>query len=374
MNTVVIARSNQVEPDSRVEKEANTLALCGYRVILLTWDRSANYRIKKDKKKLEDVTVERVSFGARAGFGYGLKSLGPYVRFQVSLFLWLLCNRKIYDVCHLCDFDTAFTGSHACKLIHKKYIFDIFDYLSTDANTVLRRMLQRLENKIIDDADATIICTEERREQIKLSHPRKLVVIHNSPVKIDFYERIAKETKNIKIVYVGILQDYRLLKEMVHAIALRRDVELHIGGFGKYEQYIEEQANKYQNIKYYGKLSYKDTIKLESECDIITAIYDPQIGNHRYAAPNKFYEGLMLGKPLIMVKGTGMSDVVQREGLGEVINFSEESFIYGLDRLVEKKSIWDEIGEKMKRIYDQMYSWDEMAKRLQKLYVEVLNV
>ena len=34
----------------------------------------------------------------------------------------------------------------------------------------------------------------------------------------------------------------------------------------------------------------------------MTAIYDPNISNHYYAAPNKFYEALMLGKPLIMVK------------------------------------------------------------------------
>ena len=52
----------------------------------------------------------------------------------------------------------------------------------------------------------------------------------------------------------------------------------------------------------YGKLQYSQTLALESQCDIRVATYDPSIRNHKYSAPNKFYESLMLGKPIIMAK------------------------------------------------------------------------
>lgn len=369
-----MVRSNYIEPDSRVEKEANSLAEQGHEVTLIGWNRSANYWVREDKKVLKDNTVYRVSFGAKAAFGAGMKSLPAYLKFQISLFVWLIKNRKKYDICHLCDFDTAFTGSHACIFTHKKFVFDIFDYLSTDANGFFRKWIKKLEDNIIDRADATIICTEQRREQIKGTRPKNLTIIHNSPNKISVEEKetLVNEGK-VRIAYIGILQDYRLLKEMVHAVAAMPEVELHIGGFGKYEDFMSRAAETYSNIHFYGKLSYKDTLKLEQSCNILTAIYDPKIGNHRYAAPNKFYESLMLGKPVIMVKDTGMADVVEKESIGEVIEYTEEAFKTAVKSLIVKRTQWEEMGVRMKRIYEERYSWTEMEKRLLNLYEIVIS-
>ena len=47
---IVIARSNAVEPDSRVEKEANSLAKAGYDVTILAWDRSITIAYEKTKR------------------------------------------------------------------------------------------------------------------------------------------------------------------------------------------------------------------------------------------------------------------------------------------------------------------------------------
>lgn len=369
---IVIARSNAVEPDSRVEKEANSLAKAGYDVTILAWDRSNNYRIREDKKTLADSSVRRISFGCKAGFGDGLKSLKSYLLFQKRLFCWLVKNKNEYDIAHLCDFDTAFFGSKAARLCKKQYIFDIFDYLSTDANNLFQKVIKHAEDNIINHSTATIICTEERRQQIRDAKPAKLVIVHNTPEAIEIENSKRKtDKKKIKICYVGILQDYRLIKEMVHAIENMDYLELHIGGFGKYEEDIKTEAINHGNIIYYGKLQYKDTIALENDCDIMTAIYDPSIGNHYYAAPNKFYEALFLGKPLIMVKGTGMSNVIKENDLGELIDFSEEGFILGVKNLVDRKDEWKEMKKRMQKIYKEEYSWSEMEKRLYSLYEEL---
>lgn len=372
MKRIVIVRSNNVDPDSRVEKEANSLVMAGYDVTILTWNRSSNYKIKEDKKRLQDTTVTRVSFGAKATFGDGVKNLIPYLKFQSGLFNWLIKNRKHYDICHLCDFDTANVGSIACRLVRKKYIFDIFDYLSTDAHSLLQNLIKKREDYVINHADATIICTEQRKEQIAGCEPNNLTVIHNTPAYIPPTKNIAKRRyEKIRIAYVGILMEGRLLKEMVHEISKMPNVELHIGGFGKYETFMEDQAAKYNNIFYYGKLSYDKTLALENECDLMTAIYDPQIGNHRFAAPNKFYEALFLGKPLIMVEGTGMSNVVVQEDIGTLIDYSSEGFQSGVKRLIDRKSEWEWMSHRMKQLYKNKYSWAEMERRLIQLYGRV---
>lgn len=370
MKRIVIVRSNNVDPDSRVEKEANSLALAGHNVTLLTWNRGANYMIKEEKIRLQDTSVTRVSFGAKATFGEGIKNIIPYLKFQYRIFIWLVKNKKSFDICHFCDFDTANVGSISCRLIRKKYVFDIFDYLSTDANTFFQKLIKKREEYIINHADATIICTEQRKEQIAGCEPHNLTVIHNSPASVPLIKDISKNKKKerVRIAYVGILMEGRLLKEMVHEISKMSDVELHIGGFGKYEAFMEEQSSKYDNIVYYGKLSYDKTLALENECDLMTAIYDPQIGNHRYAAPNKFYEALFLGKPLIMVDGTGMSNVVEQEDIGTLIEYSSYGFQSGVRRLIDRKSDWEQMSKRMKQLYTEYYSWTKMEQRLVQLY------
>lgn len=367
---IVLVRSNPVEPDSRVEKEVNSLIKAGFEVILVVWDRESNYLMKNSYKQLVDFKVKKVSFGAKATYGEGMKNFFAFVRFQISLFIWLIVNRHRYEIGHFCDFDTAFTGSLVCRILKKKYIFDIFDYLSTDAKSVISLILKKKEDKIITFSDATIICTEERKNQIKDAIPRKLAVIHNSPDKRNFTEVTTKTAGNkIKVVYVGILQqNFRLLEEMIDVISSMPEIELHIGGFGKLATFIEEMSNKYSNIFFYGRLQYTETLALEQECDIMTAIYDPTIGNHRFAAPNKFYEGLMLGKPLIMVKGTGMSKVVEEENIGELIEYSKEGFRRGLQRLIDRKAEWLAMHDSMVSLYERKYSWKVMEKRLIALY------
>lgn len=230
--------------------------------------------------------------------------------------------------------------------------------------------MKKAQYKIINKADATIICTEERKQQISGSKPRNLTVIHNTPSKYQITD-VSVEfncSDKVRLVYVGILQDYRLLKEIVEAVSESDSIELHIGGFGKYESFIQSMSEKFNNIYFYGLMSYSDTLALENKCDIMLAIYDPSIDNHFYAAPNKFYESLMLGKPVIMVKNTGMSGVVSQNDIGVLIDYSKESFISGVNELIDRKSQWQVMKERMKKLYREQYSWDEMERRLLELY------
>ena len=371
---IVFIRTNSVPPDSRVEKEVDCLNEVGHGVKVLAWDRDKKYKIKCNHLDLPNGKVEVFNLGIPATFGEGFKNLLPYVKFQIGIFKWLFANRKKYTIIHACDFHTAFTARICAKLLRKKLIFDIFDYLSTKPTGILGKIVKRFEDSIINKADGVIICSEQRKQQIAGTNPKKLAVIHNSPAKYIKEGEIddkSNGTKIYRIVYVGILQDYRLLKEIGEAVGDMINVELHIGGFGKYENYFMELSKKYDNIKYYGKLSYAKTLELEQQCHIMTAIYEPSIGNHYYAAPNKFYEALMLGKPLIMVKNTGMSDIVAENEIGVLIDYSKESFKAGVTELIKQEHKWNEMSVKMKEIYDTRFSWEEMKKRLVLFYKEI---
>ena len=374
MKRVILLRSNPVNPDPPVEKTALALLKAGYNVTIIGWDRDSDYKLKKDLIQISDYKAEVIRFGIKAQFSGGIrKNLFPLCHFLNRLRSWLIKNKSAYDIIHAFDFDTGFVASGYAKKFNKKFVYHILDYYVDShelRKTAIEKPILKLENSVIHSADATIICTEKRKEQIAGSAPKRLAVIHNTPSEsqIRQCDNKTKQTGRTKIVYVGILEPSRLLKEIVDAVSENNTMELHVGGFGILNDFFIEKSRTFDNIYYYGKLAYDQTLSLENECDIMLAIYDPAIENHRFAAPNKFYESLMLGKPVIMVRGTGMSEIVEGNSIGELIEYSKEGFIDGVNRLIERKYEWYSIGYKMKEIYRNQYCWDEMERRLLELY------
>lgn len=363
---ICIVRSNSVRPDSRVEKEAFALTQAGYKVCILAWDRDKNHLPTEGSINVAGECLPITWLGHQATYGEGFKNIVPYIKFQINMCKWLIKKRECYSIIHACDFDTAFFSSKIAHLLKKKMVFDIFDFLYGEPQNLMQLIVKKAQIKIINRAEGTIICSEERKKQIAGAIPKKLAVIHNTPFLelVRKQEKQEEKTAKIKVAYVGILQDYRLLLEIADYFTKHREVEFHIGGFGKYESYFEKLAQQYDNIKFYGRMKYEDTLELEQNCDVMTAIYDPSIENHRFAAPNKFYESLMLGKPVIMVENTGMSEVVRKHDIGVLIEYSQQGFEKGLNELLSRKSEWEVIGARMKRLYETNYSWKEMEKRL----------
>lgn len=373
---IIFLRSNPVDPDPRVEKEVNALLKAGHSIKIIAWDRCSKYKIKKKTLSFQNGYVDIYRFGIPATFGGGIKkNLLPLLEFQLRIYQLLKKNLDNFDAIHACDFDTAFISSRIAFKYKKKFIYDIYDFYvdAFDVPSILKPIVKNADQAIINNTDAVIICNDDRKEQIVGTDPKKLIVIHNTPPShyMSNFRSLNLNKNKLKIVYVGILDQRRLIRETAEIVKDNLNYEYHIAGFGQLAQLLEEMSAEYDNIFFYGKISYNHALELEHNCDIMTALYDPKNRNHRYAAPNKFYEALMLGKPLIMVKNTGMDAIVEKNKIGVVINYSKEDLKRGIKVLVDIKQHWGEISRNMKRIYSENYSWIEMEKRLIDLYSKI---
>lgn len=375
---VLFLRSNPCDPDSRVEKECLALHDAGYDVSVFAWDRARDYDAERHQLADSNIPVYRV--GIRAAFSAGFKkNILPLMKFQLALMRYLFKHKDEYDVIHACDFDTAFAAKLCNAFLHKAFVYDVFDYY-VDAFSVpgrLRSIIERFDRWVIESSDLTILCTEERFNQIYPAVPRKAIVIHNSPPDV-FAENegdgVARsDSELIQIAYVGILSPGRMIEELLEVVSSDERFSLHIGGFGALEDKVKGFADSCDRIKFYGKMKYKDTLLLEMQSAVLAALYDPSIKNHQYAAPNKFYEALMLGKPLLVAKGTGIDSVVDREEIGQSIVFSKSGLAEGLDKLFYLVSSDRSIEKRCRKLYCERYSWNLMASRLINAYAEVLN-
>ncbi|MBO5714261.1 MAG: glycosyltransferase family 4 protein [Clostridia bacterium] len=368
----VVIRSTAIFKDSRTTKLIKELLSKNVEVLVLGWDRLSEYSSQEEMVVGEN-KAKIIFYKEHCPYGGGIKNLPKSLRFQrwVKKMVKSLPNDYVI---HSCDYDTAKPAFKARG--KKKFIYDIFDYFSESRNlpTLLKKFVQKGENKIVNKADAVVICTEQRREQIKDCSPKNLYVIHNTPnLNVDFETQETLKGDKFKVVYVGVLAENRLLKEILETSKDHPNVELHIGGIGALSSFVKDIAERQDNVIYYGSMNYEDVLKLEKQTDLLFATYDPSIPNHRYSAPNKFYEAGALAKPIIVCKNTGVDVLVENSNCGLTIEYDAKDFYQKVQSLIKDKDLYQTLCKNGKTAYDTNYSWAIMQQRIEQLYKTIEN-
>jgi len=373
-NTVVIIRSNGINPDPRVEKEAMFLAKT-YDVKILAWDR------KKEMNKIEKRNGYIISRCHLKGhYGSGIKNIFYIILWMVYEFFWLLGHH--FDIIHACDLDTYLPAFIVAKIKKKKIIYDIFDFYADmliGIPSIFKKIIKKIDLFIIQFANGVIIADENRIKQIAGSCPKKLIAIYNTPFDfLDIYkDNNQKNLNKSKFIlgYIGLLQKERGFDYLLNVIKDIQEVKLIIGGVGNYEEEIKENAQNIFNLEFIGKVTpYEKTLQIESNFDSFLALYDPNIPNHKYSSPNKLFEAMMLGKSIIVSKDTGMDELVNKYQCGIIVKYGEEQELKdAILKLISMKEEGNNFYSKNSRMaYLNIFNPKIMEKRLLDFYKEIL--
>jgi glycosyltransferase involved in cell wall biosynthesis len=350
-----------------VEKEAVALSEAGHQVQAVAWDRSGELPPTEEKLGFQ---IQRIAI--RASFGHGMGNLPALLRWQFALLLWLIRQRKTYDVLHACDFDTIIPAM-ICKLFfQKRVVYDIFDFYADHLRSTpapVKALIRKLDLFVIGLANATILVDEARREQIKGAHPKQLHYIYNAPEQTQTAAPKKQKEYQFHIVYVGLLQIERGLLELLDVLKKYPQWHLDLAGFGGDQEQICARATNLTNVSWHGRITYEETIRLSAQADALIATYDPSIPNHRYSSPNKLFEAMLLARPIVVAQGTNMDNIVIEQGCGLVVPYAdidalEKAFL----RLAKDPELCQKLGENGRKAYETRYGWPIMKIRLQQLY------
>jgi glycosyltransferase involved in cell wall biosynthesis len=376
----VICRSNPIAPDPRVEKEARTLSQAGHDVTLIGWDRTGKL---PQKDKIQGISCIRLPI--KAEYAAGMLNLPQLLRWQWGLLIWLVRHRHEYDLIHACDFDTIIPALVCRTIWHKKVVYDIFDFYADHLRATpewIKKAIRAIDLRCVSMADAVILADDSRWEQIQGSQPRRSAVIYNSPEDHPFSPQDGKSTDQtfsqrpdnslLHIVYIGLLQVERGLFELLMVLRRHPQWSLALAGFGGDEVHVLEQLQDMPNTIWHGRISYQESIQLSTAADTLIATYDPNIPNHRYSSPNKIFEAMMLGKPIIVAQDTNMDRIINQAECGLVVTYGDESDLESaLLRLEIEPELCQRLGANARKAYESTYSWKIMQDRLLKLYAEL---
>lgn len=370
MKRVVFIRSDGIYMDSRAIKEVTALLEVGYHVVILGWDRDGAALDQCIKIFNGENKPEYYFFDSRViGIIGGVRNIGVVLKWLK----WISKTLKIIghvDVVHACDFDTGAAAYRYCKRNKVKLLYDIYDYYvdTHEMPSLLRGIVEKMEIDIINNADLTIICTEERKEQINKSTPKELIVIHNSPD----VPQVPEINVEYDYAYCGDLIDIRLIDEIFDHYKENNDLQCYFVGNGDLVNVAEQLDSQFDNFSYGGRaLPYSEVILLESKAMCLAAIYDPSYRNHQLCAPNKFYEALALAKPVIVCKGTGIDKIVEEYNIGIVIDYNAKAFYDAIRELKRNQPLREKMGLNARTLYEKKYRWSIMKERLISAYANL---
>jgi glycosyltransferase involved in cell wall biosynthesis len=373
---IVICRANPLDPDPRVDKIARALAAAGHQVTALGWNMGGELTPQESR---DAYSLQRLP--VRAQFGRGVSNIRHQLRWQSALLRWLVRQRREYQVIHACDFDTVLPALLCKAFYKKKVVYDIFDFYAEMLRATpaaLVRLIRAIDLKAIDKADAVILADRSRLQQIEGSHPKRLQLIYNTTE--DVLSQLAsgqapgKRDSGLHIAYVGNIQVERGLLTLLDLLQDHPDWTLDLAGFGGDEDQIRSKAQALPNVSWYGRVPYELGLQLNYRADVLFAAYDPAIPNNRYASPNKIFEAMMLGKPIIVARGTNMDRIIATEDCGLIVEYGDKLDLEAaLLQLARDPFLRNRLGENARRAFEREYNWEKMKQRLLDLYRELIS-
>jgi len=358
-------RTSAEVADPRLLREAKALVEHGYNVVVLSLDREAR---NGGWENSDGIVTKKLALKSPVD---DFRIVFYYPIFWVWVFFNILSMKPW--IIHACNLDAGVIGYVCRKLgLCRKFVFDIFDGFALSFIPPNRKLLlsavHSVENRLFYEADGGIIPSAARAKFYKRFNRKRTVTILNSPPDcIKYLNDSDGSHQGFTVVYAGNIGLRRGLLQLVEAT---RDLHVNLILAGRvYDPNVLFECCKHRHVEYVGILSYIDALDLENRADCLAIFYEPSSVIHILAEPNKMYEAMMLGKPVVSNVKEG---VVNKCGIN--IRYGD---IDGLRKAIrflkENPCLAHEMGLNGRRLYEKYYNWDIQRSKLVALYKDLLG-
>jgi glycosyltransferase involved in cell wall biosynthesis len=370
MKVLMLLRS-AIDNDSRVKKEINTLKSNGHKITLLSVN-SAEYN---------DTKHFSLTYHVKRRLIPGLSLL--YVFFTFLKFAFN--NYSNHKIIHAHDLNTLAVAV-LLKLRHKKdnikIIYDAHEY-ETERHSNKNQLSkyidcfnERLCIKYVDKVITVSASIGKEYQRLYKIEPPSLVLNCPNYQKVSrdnnlFREKLSIHKEATIFLYQGGLGRGRGIELLLEAFAKNTNENQVIVfmGYGPLESMVNDYCNQHCNIYFHEAVSQKVLLSYTSSADVGILFYEDNCLNHRYCSPNKMFEYLMAGLPVIVSNLVEMKKITEQYEIGVVakdntlVGFSDAILeIEQMDRRKLLTSVLD---------VQNLFSWEQQEGVLLKVYNEL---
>ena len=323
LKRIIISVNNDVVNDQRVLRTAGTLSREGYEIqIVGRW-------LKNTISNPDDIfKVHRF----RMIFHSGPLS---YACFNVRLFFFLLLRKSVLYFSN--DLDTLPANYLVSRIKQIPLLYDSHEYFTEVPELIgrekTRRIWLKIERAILPrlkyscTVNHSIAKIYEEKYSISMGVVRNLPELNNSEIAA---ENIPGSDGKQIIIYQGVLNMGRGLDHLIESMQFVTNALCLIVGDGPEYSRLSGLIRTYkveEKVKLIGKMSPLELKGITLQADLGVSIEENMGLNYYYGLPNKIFDYIHAGVPVLASPFPEMKNLLDEYGVGETLISREPSQI-----------------------------------------------
>ncbi len=372
MKRACVSVTNDLATDQRVQKVCDFLTRLGFQVTMIGVKRPKSLPVKHLPFK-----TFRFKIVFQKGFLF-------YAEYNIKLFFYLLFSRCNLFVAN--DLDTLAPNFLASRLRFRNLVYDSHEFFlgSTEIENrpFVRRFWAAIERLIFPRLKHVITVNHSIADLYEKRYGNRPKVVRNLPRRYKPAHCISRnelglpEDKKIVLMQGGAINVDRGAEELIHAMKPTfglDNVELYFIGGGDVWEKIKELTRLLhleRKVHFLPKMPYKKMMQYTRVSDLGVSLDKPVSLNYKYSLPNKLFDYLAAGIPVLASPLVEVKKVVEGYDVGRCIESHEPAHIAEMIRsmLQDEESCqrWKENALKTA----EMLCWENEEKVLAEIYGE----
>jgi glycosyltransferase involved in cell wall biosynthesis len=357
---IYLAVTNDLVTDNRVHKVATTLLKSGASVTLIGCIKTKNTPVLN-----RSYNTKRFKLIFKRGPYF-------YLEYNIRLFLFLLFHR--FDIIVANDLDTLLGSFLASKLKSKKIVYDSHEYFTEVPELYNRNIPKRvwtiLERIILPRIKYAYTVSESIAITYNKLYHLDLKIVRNVP---NFRNKEETQINNTtkQILYQGSLNIGRGLEQMIDAMDFIENCELVIIGDGDITNQLKERIqskNLNHKVTLKGRIPFENLMKETLKADLGIALEENLGLNYYYALPNKLFDYIQAGVPVLVSPFPEMQKIVNKYEIGTVYDHkSPQELAKTINEIFELKNRYQKWKDNTDNAAQEL-CWENEEKMLIDIY------
>jgi glycosyltransferase involved in cell wall biosynthesis len=361
MKKITVTVINDLATDQRVYRTCSLLMEMGFQVTLIGRQLPDSMPIYRPYK------TKRFKF---------LINRTPlfYIAFHVRLFFYLLFTHQ--DIFWANDLDTLLANTLVSWIKHKPLIYDSHELFTESTQLYKRNFIKNIwkviENFCFPHVDTFITVSEPIAEYYNKKYKKPIYIIKNLPSRLSDNNKTAINNDKFTLVMQGNVNIRRGYEEAVLSLKNLDNVYLYIIGDGDAIDKLHEIISKEKlddKVKLIPKLPYEEMMRFTNSADVGLCLENPNFLNSYYSLPNKIFEYIQAGIPIIATNLPEVKKIIDKYNVGIIIDeLSPAEISNAVNKLKNDKNLYNKLQENTK-IAALELSWENEKGKL----IEILK-
>lgn len=300
----------------------------------------------------------------------------------INLRLLIKCILNKFDIYHFHDPDFI-PAAFILKIFNKKVIYDVHEdypknilqseYLPKWTQSLISWFIEKLEIFTLRFFDGVIAATPSIQHRL-LKHSTNCININNYPIINELNESSNKKDQKDGICFVGSISKVRGITELIRSLEYSK-TKLYLAGSASDLNYFNglKTLNGWKYVHFLGQINREQIKQLFSKCfaGVVTFLPTP---NHIDALPNKLFEYMSAGLPLIASDFESWHDLITKNRVGLTVNPKSPKLIARATlELINNSKLRAEFSINSIKIINSKLNWSKEESKLFNLYEELLK-